>query len=195
VASLPAVVSIVETEWHLFGKVPTAHEVGKRLGIHQSHVEKILDSPEAKARLKKRGITNDTFLTPEQVAAANVMLDYSDSRSQAAKLRSLGVSSQTWQGWLSSPQFSRYLKTRAENLLDDVGIAEGHTALLKQVGRGNIQAVKLLYEVTGRHRDSASLNVEFFLQRVIEIIQRNVDDPATLAKVAEEFKTLMGEVT
>jgi hypothetical protein len=195
VASLPAVISIVETEYHLFGKVPTAHEIGKRLGIHQSHVEKLLDTPEAKARLKKRGIESSTFLTPEQVAAVNVMLDYNDTRSQPQKLRGLGISSQTWQGWLSSPHFSRYLKTRAENILDDVGIAEGHTALLKQVGRGNIQAVKLLYEVTGRHRDSASLNVEFFLQRVIEIVQRNVSDPATLGKIAEEFKTLMGEVT
>jgi len=144
----------------------------------------------------KRGIPVEShnFLTAEQIAAANLMLDYSDQRSQAAKLKAANINSQTWNGWLADPLFNRYLRSRAESLLDQVGVAEAHTALLKQTTKGNIQAIKLLYEVTGRHRDSTSLNVEYFIQRVIEIVQTNVQDPEVLGRIAEDFKVLLGEV-
>ena len=196
VASLPAIISIIETNHIMFGRIPNSRAVATQLGLQESHVSQLLSTPEAQKMLTARGISpeSQSFLLPEQIAAANVMLDYADSRSQAQKLRALGVTSAKWTGWLADPIFSRYYKSRAESLLDQAGVGEAHTALLKQVTKGNVQAIKLAYEVTGRHRDSTSLNVEFFLQRVIEIIQLHEKDPLVLSKIAEDFKHLMGEV-
>ena len=194
--SVIALVALVEHEWNLHSQVPKAEWIANFFNTTVAEVQSTLQSPSCQQRMIKRGIPVEShnFLTAEQIAAANLMLDYSDQRSQAAKLKAANINSQTWNGWLADPLFNRYLRSRAESLLDQVGVAEAHTALLKQTTKGNIQAIKLLYEVTGRHRDSTSLNVEYFIQRVIEIVQTNVQDPEVLGRIAEDFKVLLGEV-
>jgi hypothetical protein len=193
VPSQAAVLTWMEYEWNLTGKVPTAASVAKALDTNPRVLEIHLSDPKFVERLKRRGIPVESpdILTPEQLSVANVMLDYTDSRSTAAKLRACGVNSQTWQGWLSNPVFHNYLKNRAEQVLDHVGVSEAHTALMKAVSKGNVQAVKLLYEVTGRHKDSTSLNVEFFLSRVVEIISTHVTDQDTLLAIGADFNRLM----
>jgi hypothetical protein len=194
--SVPAVVAIVEHEWNLHSRIPSPEFIANLFGSKVEPVQSAMSSPEFTIALERRGITTESvnFLSAEQVAVANVMLDYSDVRTQAQKLKAAGVTTQKWQAWQANPIFSRYLKSRAENLLEQVGVVEAHTALLKQTSKGNVQAIKLMYEVTGRHRDSTSLNVEYFLQRVLEIIQTHVREPGTLNNIADDFKTLLGEV-
>lgn len=191
-----ALVAIIEHEWNLHSYIPRPEWLAQFFKCDVADVTAALARPETKERLKRRGITTEreAFLTAEQIAAANLMLDYTDQRSQSAKLKAAGINSQTWQGWLADPVFNNYVRSRAENLLDQVGVAEAHSAMLKQVTRGNIQAIKLLYEVTGRHRDSTSLNVEYFINRVVEIIQTHVKEPAVLEGIAADFKVLFQEI-
>jgi hypothetical protein len=194
--STVALVALVEHEWNLRSYVPKPEWIAQFFNTTVEEVTSCLNAPETQRRLSARGIPVDSqnFLTAEQIAAANLMLDYTDTRSQSAKLKSAGINTQTWNGWLADPIFNRYLRSRAESLLDQVGVAEAHTALLKQTARGNVQAIKLLYEVTGRHRDSTSLNVEFFINRVVEIIQTHVKDPETLQGIAKDFQQLFQEI-
>lgn len=194
--STVALVALIEHEWNLRSTVPSPEWIAQFFNTTVEEVTSALNDANTQKRLAARGIptSSTNFLTAEQIAAANLMLDYTDTRSQSAKLKAAGINSQTWNGWLADPIFNRYIRSRAESLLDQVGVAEAHTALLKQTARGNVQAIKLLYEVTGRHRDSTSLNVEFFINRVVEIIQTHVKDPDTLQRIAGDFQQLFSEV-
>lgn len=131
-------------------------------------------------------------LSAEQLAAANLLLDFSDHRSQAAKLRSLGIPTTKYQNWLRIPAFQEYITYRAEYLLNN-STHEAHTALLKNVQRGNQKAIEFLYEITGRYsRTSQSTqDLALLMVRLVEVIQRHVKDPETIRAIAYEFNEIL----
>lgn len=131
-------------------------------------------------------------LSAEQLAAANLLLDFSDHRSQAAKLRSLGIPTTKYQNWLRIPAFQEYITYRAEYLLNN-STHEAHTALLKNVQRGNQKAIEFLYEITGRYsRTSQSTqDLALLMVRLVEVIQRHVKDPETIRAIAFEFNEIL----
>ena len=160
----------------------------------KAKVGRCLGSKAVNEALERRGIilADISLLRPEQLAAANAVLDFSDHRSQKAKLNELGVSTSQYSGWLKLPQFQRYIKQRAEALLGDVQ-HEAHAALLKNVQRGDLNSIKLYYELTGRwsSKTVGDLNVEFILIKVIEAVQKHVKDPVAIEAVAAELNGLI----
>jgi hypothetical protein len=134
----------------------------------------------------------DYPLTAEQLAAANLLLDFSDSRSQAAKLKEIGVSTTKYNNWLRNPEFAAYLRERAEQLVDNTG-HEAHTALLKQVQRGNMSAITYYNQMTGRFTpgQEQQMNVAAILVRVVEAVQRHVKDPEVIRAIATEFNDII----
>lgn len=131
-------------------------------------------------------------LSAEQLAAANLLLDFSDHRSQAAKLRSLGIPTTKYQNWLRIPAFQEYITYRAEYLLNNT-THEAHTALLKNVQRGNQKAIEFLYEITGRYsrNSQATQDLALIMVRLVEVIQRHVKDPETIRAIATEFNEIL----
>lgn len=131
-------------------------------------------------------------LSAEQLAAANLLLDFSDHRSQAAKLKSLGIPTTKYQNWLRIPAFQEYIQYRAEFLLNNT-THEAHTALLKNVQRGNQKAIEFLYEITGRYSRTQQnqQNLAVILVRLVEVIQRHVKDPDTIRAIAAEFNEVV----
>lgn len=138
-------------------------------------------------------------LTPQQLIVANTMLDLIDTRSQKKKLQDLNVSTTTYNTWLKDPAFQDYLRTRAESMLGE-NQHEAHLALLDKVRMGDLKAIELYYEYQGIYtRASASqvnanqvaVDVQNLLVRIIEIINDEVDDPQTAARIADKFKGLM----
>lgn len=138
-------------------------------------------------------------LTPQQLVVANTMLDLIDTRSQKKKLQDLNVATTTYNTWLKDPVFQEYLRERAEGMLGD-NQHEAHLALLDKVRMGDIKAIELYYEYQGIYtRASASqvnanqvaVDVQNLLVRIIEIINDEVDDPSTAARIADKFKGLM----
>lgn len=138
-------------------------------------------------------------LTPIQLIVANTMLDLIDTRSQKKKLQDLNVSTTTYNTWLKDPTFQGYLKERAEGMLGE-NQHEAHLALLDKVRMGDLKAIELYYEYQGIYtRASASqvnanqvaVDVQNLLVRIIEIINDEVDDPNTAARIADKFKGLM----
>lgn len=137
-------------------------------------------------------------LTEQQMAVANVLLDVLDSRSRIKKLTEMGISTGTYNLWLRDPIYRQYCLDRAESLLiENQPVA--HMSLINRVTQGDLGAVKYFNAMTGRYRERAetattTVNVNQFgtpqLIAIVEIIQRHVKDPETLALIGDEILAL-----
>jgi len=148
--------------------------------------------------LKNRGIDpNDQIpgrgLTPIQLSAINVIMDFSDKRATKAKLNELGVSTAQYNAWLKNPQFQSYVRHRAESLLGD-HTHSAHIALMQNVERGDLNSIKLYYEMIGRWsgKSAGEVNIEFLMIKILETLQRHVHDADTLMAIAADLGELTG---
>lgn len=191
------VLNYIEQEYMLSRFVPSAEVISERLGISLQKIKSLWDRPDFKAGLTARGIdlrTNSNgVLTSDQLACANTLLDFADTRSDKKKLQDLGIATQTYQGWLKDPAFSDYMTRRAEALFGDV-MPDAHRALADNVRRGDLGSIKLFYEMTGRwsSKTVGELNIEFLMMKILETLQRHISDPATLTAISDELLNLAG---
>lgn len=133
-------------------------------------------------------------LSPEQLQAANIILDQNDNRSRKKKLSDLKIPTERWETWLRDPAFQEYLHVRGEAVLGD----HSHDAMLSLVKRvqvGDIAAIKYYHEITGRFIPSRERGVDpqQVLLRVMEIIQRRVGDPQVQMLIADDLIELAKE--
>ena len=195
-------VNFVEEWWYshddINSKVPTASQIRSGTKLTGAQVADFTKDHGVVAALENRGIVlaDISLLLPEQLAAANVILDFSDTRSQKKKLEELGVTTQRYAGWLKQERFQRYMRQRAEALLGETQ-HEAHTSLLRNVQRGDLNSIKLYYEMTGRwsSKTVGDLNVEFILVKVVEAVQKYVKDPVAIQQIAAELGALVGTGT
>lgn len=176
----------------------------KSLGynVTKKELETFKNNPLFKKSLDSRGIVIDASyvssgkLTSRQMTAASVMSNYVDRRSDEKKLRDLGISSTEWSTWMLDEKFVTYLQGRTERLLGN-SIHEAHMGLIRGVRQGNVQAIKLLYEVTDRYNPDkdSQVNVRMLLGRVVEVIQKHVKDPQILNNLAQELTQVAIEAT
>ena len=140
-------------------------------------------SPQAVAGLKHNGV-----VTVQQMNVINTLLDKMDTRSDRKKLADMGVASQTYQGWCRDPAFNAYVTKRVEALFPNM-VNEATRALGDNVTRGDMSAIKLVYEMTGRwsSKTVGELNVDFLLMKVIETISKHVTDPIALEAIASDL--------
>jgi len=127
-------------------------------------------------------------LTPRQMAAVAAMLNLIDKRSDEKKLRDLGIHTEEWATWMLNDKFAAYVNGRTEKMIMN-STGEAHMGLLKGVRAGNLQAVRLHYELTGRYNpdQDAALNVRVILGRVLEVIQKHVKDPNVLNSLGADL--------
>lgn len=190
--------SYFEQVWLETGLLITQDKAAIDYGIPVELFKAAWNKPEFKRELDLRGITVKSAvngekwrlkaLTELQLTAANVMMDFQDTRSQKKKLADLGVSTAQWQSWLKDRAFQDYLRQRAENILGD-NTHEAHLALIDRVRSGDMSAIKYYNEITGRYvptKDN-NVNVQLILVRVLEIIQKYVQDVRVQDLIAQEF--------
>ncbi len=194
------IVNFIEGEYLVKGSVPTTASISEAVFLDSDTVERHLKSKELIAMLARRGIDlHSNGLTPEMLAVANVMLDFGDRRSKTEKLKSLGVTTQQYNGFVKNRHFNEYVTKRAEQLLPD-SMHEAHTALLKNVERGEVQSLKLFYEMTGRHIPTSQTNglnganVETIVNQIFDIIVRRVKDPEALRAISDDLGSLVGNL-
>lgn len=123
----------------------------------------------------------------EQMAAITTVINFEDKRPRTVKLKELGISPAQWQGWMRDEHFKTYLQEVSTSTLQD-NLYVANEGLMKAVDRGDINAIKLYLEITGRHSDDvpAMRNLKVMLSRLIESVQRHVD-PATMRLIAQDF--------
>lgn len=198
-----------EQFWNLHGHLPSVDRAVE-LGLDAKVYHNTLLKEAFQGALSERGIVlrsvNGSMglngfkartLTAEQLAAANTLLDLTDTRSQKKKLQDLSISTTKYQSWLKDPVFKQYLMERAENLLGDNG-HEANLALLDSVRSGNIQAIAYFNEMTGRFipeskRSISRNNVDMqsIVRSVIEIVQQEVPDLETQQRIGERLIQLI----
>lgn len=173
------------------GETPTDAQINQRFDLEPEVFEAFKANPLVQKSFAIRGIrypaAADVF-TPEQMHAAAVMTDLVDRRSDAKKLADLGISSRQWSTWIQDDTFAAYLRDRSEKLLEN-STHELHKGMMKGVRNGNVAAVKLAYEVTGRHRPDQEnqIDVRRVLHTFIEVIQRYIKDPVILHQISMDL--------
>lgn len=168
----------------------------KDVGVVQALVERGVD---ARHLITKTDASVKAKVTPIQLVAANALMDLTDTRSNRKKLQDLGVSSSVYQMWLRDPNFSGYLKSRAESLIGD-NQHEALLALMDRVSAGDIKAISLYLELTGRFVPQSATaqngmaavgDIQQMIVRIIEIVIDEVDDQDTAVRIADRLKGLV----
>jgi hypothetical protein len=172
------------------GYVPTIEEVAQKLSLSQVTVNYYLQRAPVVAALTKRGIPfrdhSQTELTATQVAAASVMMNFSDVRTNSQKLDALGINPTQYQAWLRQPQFKNLIdRLASENLVNITPIAI--TELTKKVSEGDFNAIKYYLDTTGAIQNNDQPQSEVLLRMIIEILQRHVKDADVLVAIANDI--------
>lgn len=196
-------VDLIEAYHTKYGYYPERHIVEALLTNAQwdytlEQLDEILDSPLLIRSLEFRGIVHPSFernsttlLTREQQAVIAALNNSRDNRSDVKKLSDLGVSARQFSGWMHSKRFTEHMRDSAENVLAN-SIADGHNALIRGVRKGDTNAIKLFFELTGRYNPAFEnqVNLQDFMIKVIEAIQKHVRDPLVLQALAGELQMI-----
>jgi hypothetical protein len=177
----------VETFWHAHKRYPLPDEIAQKFGFTLEQVELLNCSTFWNKSLERRGITPVAGdLSVQQVAAISLITNFTDRRTIPVKLAAIGVTEEQINGWYQNPEFQRELGARTDSVLETAH-PEVQAQLIRQIQRGNIQAIKMYYEVTGRAQSQETVNLKLAMQRMLEVIQRHVKDPAVLQSIATEM--------
>lgn len=202
------VISAAYTAWvGNRGSLPSVDDVHRYYPeVAKRKISAILATDEFAEAIRNRGIpwNNGNYragLTATQQFAISIITNPTDKRSLKNKLASAGVTYPQYRAWLKDPLFSRYLNSLTEGMLVD-HVGDLHTALMNRALNGDLAAIKYVYELNGRF-DPASrqmADVSVLVEKIIEIVMRNVSDPVVLSKIAGEMRgvisgpTIKGEI-
>lgn len=154
---------------------------------------KVLLLPHVARKLEARGVPKpdeSDILSPKQIQAL-VVITNARNMKWAARLKQAGVTVAEWQSWLKQPNFRMVYDKYAEGRLRDA-IPEGISALSDKAADGDLNAVKLVLEMTGRHDPNGGkeVNIQAILVGIVEILQQEVSDMEVLMRVVNRIKGL-----
>jgi hypothetical protein len=186
--------AFVEHFFNQMGKLPSQERIRLEFPkMPARDVKTNISIAAVKLTAKGYNVTRREYLSPEQIAVANSLMNLEDKRSRSKKLQDFGVSTATFGNWKKDPAFNAYLRERGEALLGN-SIGEVHLALIDAASSGDVSAMKLFYEITGRHTPGSrqDINVQAMLVQVIEAVQKHVSDPKILQAIATEIQENTG---
>lgn len=179
------------------GLVPTPERISDQLGIKRERIQESFRADKFRESLAARGIDltpeiSGKVLDPRQIMLANLLLNLHDRRSIREKLKIVEVSSQQYNAWMRQPQFTEFLRKRGEALFKNSD-HEAYKSLVTAVGRGDINALKLFFEMRGIYqpRLQIDVNIEAIMLRVVEVVSKYVTDPELLITIASELEDAM----
>lgn len=195
-------ISFIERHHNVTGDIPADNDIIEYLkftkkykqGLNSESLNLLKDNELFIKSMESRGLVVNTRagelrdvdeLTSRQMAAASLMINLTDRRSDEKKLRDIGVSTEEFSTWMQNNLFTRYMQQRSEQLVAN-SVHEAHMGLMRGVKQGNTASIKLYYEMTGRYNpnEEANVNIRVLIGRVLEAIQVHVKDPATLNSLA-----------
>ena len=185
-----------QTFWET-GYVPSPEIISDKLGIVKKRVLESFGSDKFKESLATRGIDltpgiSGKVLDPRQIMLANLLLNMHDRRSIREKLKIVQTSQQQYNAWMRQPQFVEYLRKRGEAMFKGSD-HEAYLALTRAVSRGDVNALKLFFEMRGIYTPKLNIdvNIEAVMLRVVEVVSKHVTDPQVLVTIAEELEEVM----
>ena len=142
--------------------------------------------------LEERGLppvdTTTDFLDPEFVALTNVMVDPSDRRSDAAKLKEYGKTTRWWRAQLRRRRNREYYQKRIDQIFDEDLVSKIKLGVTRLVETDDLNAIKFASEWTGAFapKDQEIYNLQLLVRLLMEALAKHVT-PEILATVAEEL--------
>lgn len=183
------------------GKFPPLAKIVERTGIDHVVIVDALASPIVKTALDNRGIEWEPVkhhgLKPRQMVAIETLLNIADTRPISHKLKSLGIHASTYNGWKRNPHFMDAYRKAARDLYG-TSIPELHQTVIKRAIDGDPAMMKTALAISGEWDDKRSveaMNVQFVLMKVLEVIQKHVQDPVVLESIAGEFDQVLNPGT
>lgn len=164
----------------------TVYEQDRSLSVPV--LTELLGTPKFRTALEARGIPTETpvGITAEQAYALTVMTDQSMTLDPFQRLKKLGISWATWQGWLKQPMFAKIYGKTSEDLLKS-SVPAALTALANRAQAGNNDAIKYLLAITGYYDPSAKGQTgeyERVISAMIDAVEKHVEDPEALKKIS-----------
>lgn len=190
------VVGAAYTAYTYDGSLPNVNRIHEIVGarISKKKIGEIIDTEEFKLTMIQRGVewTDSAGLTGQQMLALQVLTNPTDKRDLRAKLKSIGVTYPQYRGWLKQPLFNGYLNKVTEGMLTE-HIGDFNTVLANKALGGDLGALKLAYELSGRYDPNHQqvTDMKAVMQALIEIVTRNVKDPEVLTRISNELHLTM----
>ena len=197
-------ITALEQHWNEYGNLPTGAKLVEQ-GVVRDDDDylALMNSDFVVKALNVLGVKTDTelqILTPKQLAAAQVMFDFHDGRSDVKKLRDLKISSQTWDNWLKDPIFQEYMRTKTKNLFGD-NEHEVDRALFLKARSGNVEAIRLVNAMLGRYQTVevpkiGQVDAHIFVMRLFEVLQMHlIDQPDKLREIGQAIIDIQSPYT
>lgn len=182
-----------ESFWHHYGRYPANDEIMGHFKFTLEQCELLNLSPYWVKSCEARGIRlpKQHSLSDKQVAAISLITNFSDRRSIPAKLAAIGVTEEQINGWYKDKEFQQELQIRTEAVLEN-SHAEVQASLIRQVQKGNFQAIKFYYEITGKAQSPEQIELRRAMQILIEAVQKHVQDPEVLQRIGAEIQAIKG---
>lgn len=187
---------VIESIWYEYRRFPAPSELPKHFDLQSSLSKEVF-----KRALFERGITpprkrkaskHQPALSEEQMAAIIAVVNHADKRSIKTKLETMGLSTTQWQGWLRQQVFKDTLhRVSAENF--DDALHHAHTGLITAVDRGDVNAIKMFLELSGRQKetDPTLKNFRIVVSRIVEALQYRLKDyPDILEEIQKDFELI-----
>lgn len=194
-----------EFYWLRYAKSPSIDDILGGVELSPARIRKYTNSDSFHLRLQLRGIPwpdgwLDTAeaevvsakLTPIQMVALGILSDPTSRGSLKSKLERIGVSYSQYRNWMNNTEFAKAMNQIGEKMVVD-NIATVHQSLVGKAQAGDVQAMKLFYEVSGRHDPmrQQSLDLNRIVALLLEVITRNVTDIGTLTRIQDEFDSAL----
>lgn len=180
------IVPWIETYYHNHKVFPTDSLLMTQFRMDREKLDALLRSKLFKSALEHRGIERRSHLTPTQVACISVVTNFADTRPQDVKLSSIGVTPEIYRGWLSNSSFKRELAARAEEILE-ISQPDVLAVLANKARSGNLSAIKMIMEMTGRMDSAEQMNAKKVLVTVLESLQTHIKDPEVLLNIQRDI--------
>jgi hypothetical protein len=176
----------------LRGATPSVDQVASYSNCKKKTVAKILDTDEFLVVITARGCnwTQAKGLTSKQMLSLTVLSNPSDRRDLRAKLRSIGATYAEYQAWLKQPLFQEKVTEITEAMLGD-NIGNVHQSLVNQATGGNVRAIELFYQITGRHDPAQKqvVQMDIIIKLLLEILTRRISDTEVLDMIVKDIGT------
>ena len=194
------------------GRLLTADAVCKRFlwpAERAAEVAVALNDPVTVANLKAEGVVPPEVASWDDMVAGRVapskaqmdvleevlgQLDPSDDRALGPILAEKGLDLKQWHGWLADPVFGAYVRDRTAQVLGNAA-GQADIALMRRASAGDVQALKLLYQLQGKLGRDSMIDVNAVLAQVVTIIQDEIDDRDTIVRIAQRLQALSDQVS
>lgn len=156
-------------------------------------------------RLRKRGIdwpkkwTPETNrfgeLTPQQLMTIQILTDPTRTEPFRKRLTIAGINYNVYRNWMRQPKFADAMRVVSEQMIQD-NVSTVHNTLVKKAEAGDMKAVDLFYQVSGRHDPMRQQTQDLtkIVGLLLEVLTRHVTDTTVLTKINNDFtKVLSGD--